>query len=146
MRLKNEQKIEKVDRETGDIETIVVSKEYSTKISPDKFYMTFIEYIAPMFKLKSTSARTLLTWLCCHAEYNTGIIRLTTSERNNIVKELGMSNNTITNNLAILKKLKIISGEKGNFQINPQIFWKGDTKTRNELLNDRELKIKFCIE
>nr|DAM35141.1 MAG TPA: replication protein [Bacteriophage sp.] len=112
----------------------------------DNYFITFIDSLSPLFELKSISARTLLTWLCCHAEYNTGIIRLTTSDRNTIVEELGMSNNTITNNLATLKKLKIISGEKGNFQINPQIFWKGDTKTRNELLNDRELKIKFCIE
>jgi hypothetical protein len=44
----------------------------------------------------------------------------------------------------LLKKLGLISGEKGKFQINPQIFWKGgDTKTRRE--KNEELKITFSF-
>jgi hypothetical protein len=45
--------------------------------------------------------------------------------------------------LRLLKKLGLISGEKGKFQINPQIFWKGDTKTRRE--KNEELKITFSF-
>lgn len=146
MRLKNEQKIETVDTETGEIITIVSAKEYSTKVESDRFYMTFIDYIAPLYKLKSENARKVLAWMCCHAEYNTGIVSLTTADRQQMSEEIDICSNTITNNLATLKKLKLITGDKGRFQINPQIFWKGDTKTRKQLLEDKELTIKFCIE
>lgn len=146
MRLKNEQKIETVDTETGEIITIVSAKEYSTKVESDRFYMTFIDYIAPLYKLKSENARKILAWMCSHAEYNTGIVSLTTADRQQMAEEIDICVNTITNNLASLKKLNLISGDKGRFQINPQIFWKGDTKTRKQLLDNKELTIKFSIE
>lgn len=146
MRLKNEKIIELVNPETGEMQTIATQKEYSIKIKSDEFYMTFIDYISPMYKLKSENARKLLVWLCCHAEWNTGEVNLTAADRKNITDELGICNNTITNNLQSLKKLNLISGEKGKFIINPQIFWKGDTKTRGQLLQSNEIKIKFSIE
>lgn len=146
MRLKNEQTVQIVNTETGEVQTVATSKEYSIKIESDKFYMTFIDYISPMYKLKSENARKLLIWMCCHAEWNTGEVNLTAADRVNISNELGICNNTITNNLQALKKLNLISGEKGKFIINPQIFWKGDTKTRGQLLQNSELKIKFSLE
>jgi hypothetical protein len=33
-----------------------------------------------------------------------------------------------------LLDLNVISGEKGKYKINPEIFWKGDYKTREQLL------------
>lgn len=107
--------------------------------------MTFIDYVAPLFKLKSSSAQKILAWMCSYAEYNTGKVWLTTNQRKLMASELGISNNTITNNLAILKDLKLISGEKGDFTINPLIFWKGDSQTRSKLLKDSELQITFSI-
>lgn len=146
MRLKNEKTIELVNTETGELQTIATSKEYSIKVDSDKFYMTFIDYVSPMYKLKSENARKLLIWMCCHAEWNTGEVNLTAADRVSIAEELNICNNTITNNLQALKKLNLISGERGKFVINPQIFWKGDTKTRGKILKDGEIKIKFSID
>lgn len=146
MKLRNEQRVETVNPETGELQTIITAKEYSTRVKTDEFYMTFIDYVSPMFKLKSENARKLLVWLCCHAEWNTGEVNLTAADRVIISEELNICNNTITNNLQQLKKLNLISGEKGKFIINPQIFWKGDTKTRGQLLKDGEIRIKFSIE
>lgn len=145
MRLRNEQTVEQLNPETGEIVTLVSAKEYSTKVESDKFYMTFIDYIAPLYKIKSENARKILAWMCSHAEYNTGVVSLTTADREQMASEIDICSNTITNNLSTLKKLGLISGEKGKFQINPQIFWKGDTKTRRELLKNEELKITFSF-
>lgn len=144
MKLRNEQTIEQVNPETGEIVTLVSAKEYSTRIKPDTFYMTFIDYISPLFKLKSENARKLLTWMCCHAEYNTGTVHITAADRKEIASSLNIAITTITNNLAKLKELGLITGESGKFQINPMIFWKGDTKVREKMIN--ELKITFSIE
>lgn len=119
MRLKNEQTVELVNPETGELQTVVTSKEYTTKVKTDSFYMVFIDYISPMYNLKSENARKLLIWLCSHAEWNTGEVNLTAADRSNISSELNICNNTITNNLQALKKLNLISGERGKFVINP---------------------------
>ena len=135
-----------VDSETGEITKVETSKVYREKISEDSFYMTFIDFIAPLYKLTSETARKLLSWMCEHAEFNTGSIKLTTADRKEIATSLGVTNNTITNCLAILKKLKLISGSSGNFEINPQIFWKGDLNIRRELLSKNDFKVKFTID
>ena len=39
----------------------------------------------------------------------------------------------------------MISGEKGEFRINPKIFWKGDAKSRKDLLKDKAIQITFGL-
>lgn len=134
-----------VDKETGEIISYESEKSYSKKVEKDKFYMVFIDFIAPFFELKSAKAKDLLVWLCNHAEFNTGKVLLPTEVRNQISKELNVSPGSITNNLKALKDLNLIKGEKGVFEINPKIFWKGDDKARKKFMEEKEIKIKFNI-
>lgn len=135
-----------LDPETGEEKIIEDEKEWGEYLKEDSFYTTFVKYIAPFYNLKSDTAKKLLVWLCEHAEYNTGKINLSANLRQKILKDTGIkTNNTITNNLKILKNSKLISGEKGEFEINPQIFWKGELKIRREILKKEEFKIKFSI-
>lgn len=83
--------------------------------------------------------------MCNHAEFNTGRVLLPADVRVQISKDLDMSTGSITNNLKALKDLNLISGEKGVFTINPQIFWKGDEKARKAFMCEQEIKIKFSI-
>lgn len=136
---------EKVDTNTGEILEYETQKTYTRKIETESFYMTFIDYVAPLFNLKSDVAKNVLNWMCCHAEYNTGKVQLTTKQRDLICSELGLKSNSLSNHLKKLKDLKLINGEKGDFMINPEIFWKGDTNTRNKLLRDNEIKIIFKL-
>lgn len=135
-----------VDVNTGEIIQYETQKTYTRKIESESFYMTFIDYIAPLFNLKSDAAKNVLNWMCCHAEYNTGKVQLTTNQRDLACEELGMKSNSLSNHLKKLKDLKLIDGDRGDFIINPQIFWKGDTVTRNKLLADNEIKIMFKID
>jgi hypothetical protein len=118
-------------------------KSLRTKVSEDTFYMTFIDYISPYFNLKSDNARKILVWMCNHAEWNTGKVSLTTALRTQMAEEIDICPNTITNNLKKLKDAKLINGEKGEFQINPQVFWKGELAVRRQMLKDKELQITF---
>ena len=135
-----------VDLSTGEIKEYETQKTFTKKVETDSFYMTFIDYVAPLFNLKSDAAKNVLNWMCCHAEYNTGKVQLTTNQRDLACKELGMKSNSLSNHLKKLKDLNLINGEKGDFVINPQIFWKGDTITRNKLLEDNNIKIIFKLE
>lgn len=138
---------EVINPETGELVTLESSKITQKKIKEDSFYMTFIDFISPFINGLKTSdnARRVLTWLCSNAEFNTGKVSLTTSSRNRLCKELEISSNTLTNNLRKLKENNLISGEKGEFYIDPQIFWKGDLNARRKLLEDSEIQIKFEI-
>ena len=108
-----------VDCDTGEIKVIESQKVFSKKVKNDNFYFTFIDFIAPLFRLRSDSAKTLLVWLCTNAEFNTGVVRLTADDRRQLCETLNMSNNAITNCLKKLKDLNLISGQDGKFTINP---------------------------
>ena len=136
---------EVVDTQTGEIIQQELVKTFTKKIESDKFYMTFVDYIAPYYNLKSDTAKSILSWMCAHAEYNTGIVNLTTNVRKQLTDDLKISPNTLTNNLGVLKKNNIISGEKGSFLLNPEIHWKGDMNTRAKLLASKEIQITFNI-
>lgn len=136
---------EVVNPETGELVTIESSKTFTTKITEDKFYMTFIDYMGPIFGIKPEAAKSLLAWLCAHAEYNTGKVSLSAADRKQICTDLQVSNNSITNYLRSLKELKLINGEKGTFIINPSVFWKGELAARRKLLEDKDIRITFSI-
>ena len=133
-----------LDRETGEILKYDSQKIFTEKINPDHFYITFFDYFGPVRQLKQGVTRRILDWMCEHAGFNTGIVVLSTSERQQMSQDLGIANNQITNNLKILKDLNIISGEKGTFKINSEIFWKGELSIRRkELLENKNLQISF---
>jgi hypothetical protein len=138
---------EVIDPETGEITTLESSKVIRKRVKEDSFYMTFIDFISPFIDNLRTcdNARRILTWLCMNAEFNTGKVFLTTGNRAILCKDLNISSNTLTNNLRKLKDANLISGDKGDFVINPQIFWKGDLSVRKKLLEDSEIQIKFEI-
>lgn len=134
-----------VDVNTGELVSYESTKVFTKKIQSEKFYFVFIDHIAPYYNLKSDTAKDILSWMCCNAEWNTGKVALTTNTRKELCKDLSISANTLTNNLKKLKDLKLISGEKGDFKINPQIFWKGDLKERRNLLQIDEIKLTFDL-
>lgn len=132
-----------VDVTTGELVKVDTQKTFTEKISSDNFYMTFIGYMSPLFNLHSDVARSILDWMCMRAEYNSGVVDLSTSKRQKMCSDLSITSNQVTNNLKKLKELGLITGEKGEFTINPEIFWKGDTKTRQQVLEGKSLKVSF---
>lgn len=132
-----------IDKETGEVLSISTIKEFSVKTTVDSFYMTFIDYASPFLQLKQGSDKTVIAKLCTQAEFNTGVITLAASKRKDLCDELNISNQQLTNSLLRLKKLKLIEGGGGVFKINPLIFWKGDLKSRDELLNTEGFKVTF---
>lgn len=141
--MKNVVSTTKIDYSTGEITEDIQVKNFTVQTTTDKFYMTFIDFAAPLFDLKQGLDKALIAKLCCMAEFNTGIVKLTTQDRSDICKFLGISKQQLTNSLGRIKKLNLLSGSNGNFLINPKIFWKGDMKSRSEALKDNQIKMVF---
>jgi hypothetical protein len=142
-KLKNEEVIT-----TPDGRQIVTVKSFNSRTTTDKFYMTFIEHVSPLFKINSPVERKVLDVLCCGAEFNTGKVIISSARRDEICNSLAINKQTFNNTIVKLKKAKLISGDRGVYEINPNIFWKGTTDQREKLLREGgiELNIKFRMD
>lgn len=135
-----------VDTATGEVLTYQTKKVIKEKINSENFYMIYTDYCNRLYRISSGVAHNVFTWLCTHAEFNTGRVFLATAVRESLIKELEISDSQLTHALRVLKKNGVIAGERGLFTINPEIFWKGDQKLRREeLLKNKELKITYEI-
>lgn len=136
-----------VNKTTGDI----VEDEKSvtvTTASGDKFFMTFIENMSSFYNISCVTDVKVLAKMCELVEYNTYSIILSPKRRKAIIDDLGINTQTMSNSLNRLKGITLISGDNGEYEINPNIFWKGSTKEREKLLKTKglEIKIQFRIE
>lgn len=110
-----------------------------------QLFYTFYENFHPNPHLTDNPFKTLI-WLCRYMEYNTGRISLTANKRKQLAEEAKVCVSGITAALRKLKESKMIVGEKGEFMINPAVFWKGDLKKREELLHDPTILEMFDIK
>jgi hypothetical protein len=130
-RLKNEETI--VDKSTGEVLTI--RKEYNIKTTSEEFFMTFISSLASFYQITAITDVKVLTFMCVNADFNTGKVSLTAAKRKELIVTANLNNRqTVTNSLTRLKKLGLIAGDEGEYEINPTVFWKGSTRERERLL------------
>lgn len=132
------------DPETGEVTHHEVTKLLKINIGKqEEFYMTFCHYLSGIYQLTYADDIKLLVKLCEWGQYDTGMVSLTASKRQEIVRDLGMHNTNISKSIKRLKEKKLISGDGGDFLINPAIFWKGDRAVRKQLLQKKGLNVIF---
>lgn len=136
---------QEINTETGEVKTI--RKSFTTRVKGGQdFYMTFIEHMAVLFKINSALDRKVLEHLCMLAEYNTGKVYLDPSSRKQIQENMGVKSQAISRSLNNLKQLKLITGERTVYTLNPNIFWKGTTDARDKVIREFTFKIDFSID
>lgn len=139
--------VSKVDKETGEITQTEVTKLVKINIGKqEEFYMTYCSYLSSIYQLTYADDIKLMVKLCEWGQWDKGTVQLTASRRVEIKKELGMHNTNISKSIKRLKEKKLIDGDKGEFQINPAIFWKGDRAVRKEILNKSGLNVIFNFQ
>lgn len=130
------------------------SKVHNIENTPSKqeesnknFFMVFTDNLGLFFSIKSERAKSVLLWMCCNAEFNTGVVYLPAPRMEEMSEFLNMPKQSIYNNIVQLKKLGLLTGERGKFMINPEVFWKGDIQTRRQLLesNGGAISVTFSI-
>lgn len=132
------------DKDTGEVTHHEVTKLIKINIGKqEEFYMTYCHYLSGIYQLTYADDIKLLVKLCEWGEYDTGRVSLTASKRQDVTRDLGMHNTNISKSLKRLKEKQLISGEGGDFLINPAIFWKGDRATRKQLLKKNGLNVTF---
>lgn len=139
---------EEVNHDTGEV--VTTRKTFGVKVGTvDEFIMTFVDWIAPLFKVKSLKDQQLLLMLMKEAEYNTGRISVTQAMRDRIKEKVGLNNTNLSRALANLRNNGLISGGKGEYYLNPKIFWKGSIAEREAYLKSgkaMEFTVRFSQE
>lgn len=131
------------DPETGEL--ITTLKKFRLKIDGDNFYMSYIEYMSGFFKLKSAIDIKLLIKFCMGADYNTGKISISPAMRTEFEETLSISSSQISQSINNLKRLKLISGDRGFYLINPSVFWKGQSTVRSEMIKAHHVTFSIDI-
>ena|SRR3982751_6176436 len=124
-----------------------VKKVHKIKVKPDdEFYMTYIKYMSPYYDLKYADDIKILAKMCEWAEWEKGIVYLTSGRRHEIIETLGIHNSNISKSINRLSEAKHISGTRGEFIINPVIFWKGSRASRMEQMKKEGIQVIFNFE
>jgi len=135
-----------VDHSTGEIIDTEIEKHFKTKVEKDKFFVIYLKYLSSFYGLTSALDIKLLIKMCELSEYNEGKVVISTGVRCDIMKELKTASSNISRSLKSLKNKSLITGDKGVYYINPQLFWKGSEVTRQEsLLSDEGVSFKLTF-
>lgn len=133
---------ESYDPATGEVK--ILSKTFSVKSkSTEEFYISFLSGLNAICNLTRSGDIKLLALLCVRAEFNTGVVKLSSNDRKELMEKLDCATNVISNSIGRLKKAGLLSGDRGDYEINPHCFWKGTTDERNRLLKDKKMDIHF---
>lgn len=135
---------ETYDKETGEVKRI--TKKYSKRVRVNDFFITYIDNLSGFLKVTSNVDKSVLAMLCCIAEYDTGRVFLEAKDRRDICENIGISVQQMTNSISMLKQLKLLSGERGFYMINPVVYWRGTSKARERLLKDKAISVEFNFE
>lgn len=143
------EKVERVDPLTGEI--LQVESKKLVKLSmteEDEFYMVFCKTIAGVYELNYADDLKMIIKLNQIAEFNSGRVSISAGMRQSISTELGIHTSNISKSLKRLTDKMLISGDRGEYVINPKVFWKGDRKMRQDVLRKEGLRftMEFKIE
>ena len=137
----------KLDTRTGEV--VTVTKTFSVKNkNKDEFFLTFLDALNAICKLSRAGDLKVLALMCSLADFNKGTVRLSPTDRKDMMEKIGCNTQSLSNSLGRLRTCGLIVGNRGNFEINPQYFWKGTTDERNRLLREKklELHVKFSVD
>lgn len=131
-------------KKNGDVKELEIKKVFNIKLGrKEEFFITYCNYMAWIYDLKYANDIKLMVEFCVLSEFDTGSVKLTKGSRKDIMLKLKMSNTDVSKSIRRLKEKSIISGEDGDFVLNPALFWKGDSNKRLQMLKDRGLSVTF---
>ena len=136
--------VEVVDSSTGEV--VTQSKSYSIKVNADNFFITYIDSMASFYNLKSAVDMKVLARFCEKAEFNTGKVLLPSPVRNELCEFLKISSQQLTNSISNLKEIGLVTGERGYYQISPQVYWKGTSEARRNILANGGVSMNLTFE
>lgn len=131
----------------GNVSTRTGSKVVEVSVDSEPFFQTYLNYVGWMYDIRGGVALSVMAKLMDEAEYNTGRINMSPAIRRRVRESLGLQDSALTRAInTLIEKHALVrtsyvdksTGElkynKGEYQVNPEMFWKGDKKERRKLI------------
>jgi len=112
-------------------------------IKVERAVQVYYDNLSPFYKLLHGAAMNVLWGMMTKLEYDTAMVHLTPNRRTDLCSEIGIGKQSFSNSLCELKQLCLISGDNGDYMINPAMFWFGKKETRISMLLSPEIQEKF---
>lgn len=130
-----------VDTETGEVHMVETEKLVSVKTETEEFFQIYCRLIASVYELKYADDIKILIKFCEIAQFNTGVVLLPAALRKKVCEEIGILTSNMSKSIKRLKDKELLTGDRGEYKINPAIFWKGEQKVRAQILKDNGLAL-----
>jgi hypothetical protein len=137
-----EYKGKRTDPNTGEIYEYSEVKEV-VKTDQEPFFFTYSRQIMALYGSNVFNASTKVLWkLLEFAEFNTGKIYMNAERVEEIMTTCGISRTSYHRAINDLVEIGIITKNKTTFTIAENMFWKGDKKAREDIINAK-LMVSF---
>lgn len=115
----------------------------SVKVDTEPFFLTYSKQIMALYDMPVFNATTKVFWkLLEYAEWNTGKVYMNVNRRNEIMEVCCVSKTSYYRAVEDLVAAGLVTKDKDVYTIDEKMFWKGDRKTRNELM---KAKLKVTL-
>ena len=137
-----EYKGQRINPDTGEIYEFSEVKEV-VKTDQEPFFLTYSKQILALYDSKVFNATTKVLWkLLEFAEFNTGKVYMNSERVEDIMSTCAVSRTSYHRAINELIEIGVITKNKTTFTITENMFWKGDKKAREELINAK-LMVSF---
>lgn len=137
-----EHKGQRYNPETGEVYEYSEQKSIiRTDVEP--FFLTYSKQILALFDSEVLNSSTKVLYkLLEYAEFNTGKVYMTPERVDELMASCGISKSSYYRAVNELINIGVISKNKGTYTIAESMFWKGDRKVRDEIINSK-LMVSF---
>ena len=130
-----EHKTEHIDTTTGEIISYSDSKEIQLKEN-EPFFLTYSKQIMALYSTDVLNATTKVLYkMLEYSEWNTGKVFMTADRVEEIMSICNISRATYHRAVKELIDKGIIIKGKGSYTIAEEMFWKGELKMREKIIN-----------
>lgn len=131
-----------IDPETGEINSYTKHKEIQFK-ETEPFFLTYSKQIIALYSTDVLNATTKVLYKMLEfSEWNTGKVYMTADRVEDILCICGISKASYHRAIKELIGKGIITKGKGSYTISENMFWKGDLKMRDKVINAK-MQITF---
>lgn len=132
-----EQKYYRTDIHTGEVIEQYNSKTIQLK-TPEPFFLTYSKQILALYSTDVLNATTKVLYKMLEfAEWNTGKVYMTTDRVEEIMQICSISRASYHRAVKELISKGVIVKGKGSYTITQEMFWKGEAKIRDKIINSR---------
>lgn len=145
IRVKNTEII--IDKGSGEV--ITTHKEFTIKTTTDEFFMMYVQSLSLLHNITSMTDMKVLAQMAGWVDWKTNTCYVSTSRRKELCQLLGVKTQALSNSLGRLNTSGMIAFvDRGEYQINPYLVWKGSSVDRDKYLrmNGAELTLRFKME